>query len=93
MNDYREQVHISCANCLHSYDIEYYEGTDLMCVEDLPISAKTLYKYYIYTDEICTDESKLIHKELARWREMIYNDTTRHVSTSGICNKYEKRGN
>lgn len=86
MNNYREQVTISCATCLHSYDVEFYESEALMCVEDLPISAKTLYRFYSHSDE-----DIIIHNELARWRSLIYDDPTRHVSASGICDNYEQK--
>ena len=88
MKNYREQCPpISCSNCRHSFDVDYYEMTCYRCTIDFPLSAETLYEYYNYRG---TDKKR--RKEIGKWRYIIEEDHSRCVSPTGICEYYERKG-
>ena len=80
MKNYRDQSPpISCINCLHSYDVDFFEGCNLRCCEDFEIPAVEL------AEKRRTDE----YDEECRLLE--YDETWRTVFVNGICELYEKK--
>lgn len=78
MKPYIDQFPDSCClNCIHSFDVEFFEGIDLRCTIGFIMSAKQL------SSERMTSKNRKIELQLK-------SDTSRRVGICGICDDYKQ---
>lgn len=79
MKNYRDNTpQTCCGTCRHSFDVEFFDGTDLRCAESCDVSAEQLSK------ERMTNKYKEIQL-------MLDYDESLRVAWCGLCDLYEKK--
>ena len=93
MKNYRDQTPpICCFNCRHSFDVEYWDGCDLVCCESFRFTGEEMLNVYW----VARSKGDVIDDEMAEMLseardELRYGACDRRVALDGVCDLYEKQ--